>query len=193
MTTLILASSSPYRRQLLEKLGLPFQAVSPEVDETRQANETPSELVERLARLKARTVATSHPNALIIGSDQVAVYAGDVLGKPHTESAARSQLAQLSGHIVTFLTGLCVLNSTSGAEQAEVVVTPVEFRELTETEVFHYVAREQPLDCAGAFKSESLGIALFASIGGSDPNALVGLPLISLCRMLRTEGVAVLG
>ena len=193
VTTLILASSSPYRRKLLEKLGLPFHCVSPAVDETPKADETPFRLVERLAQLKAQAVAASHPDAIVIGSDQLAVCAGDVLGKPLSESRARTQLAQLSGRQVTFLTGLCVLNSATHSQQLEVVSTPVEFRDLTEMEIANYVTREQPLDCAGAFKSEGLGIALFKQIGGTDPNALVGLPLISVCRMLRAEGIDVLG
>jgi len=193
VTILILASSSQYRSRLLEKLGLPFQRVTPAVDESPETGETPVQLVERLAQLKAQAVAASHPNAVIIGSDQVAVCAANVLGKPLSEPRARAQLAQLSGQRVTFLTSLCVLNSASGNQQLEVVSTPVEFRELSEIEIANYVAREQPLDCAGAFKSEGLGIALFKTIGGSDPNALVGLPLISLCRMLRAEGIDVLG
>ncbi|MCZ6618025.1 MAG: Maf family protein [Gammaproteobacteria bacterium] len=193
MTMLILASSSPYRSRLFEKLGLPFQRVNPDVDESPLAGETPLQLVARLAQLKARAVAASHSTAVIVSSDQVAVCADDVLGKPLSEPRARAQLARLSGRYVTFLTSLCVLNSASGNRQLEVVTTPVEFRELTELEIANYVAREQPLDCAGAFKSEGLGIALFNSIGGNDPNALVGVPLISLCRMLRAEGIDVLG
>ena len=138
-------------------------------------------------------MAARFPQALVIGSDQVADCDGDILGKPGTEPRAREQLARLSGKRVRFLTGLCLLNAARGHSHVTVVETPVHFRKLSEEEIADYVAREQPVDCAGAFKSEGLGIALFREIGGSDPNALIGLPLIELCAMLRSEGVSVLG
>lgn len=188
---LILASTSRYRAALLERLGLPFATVAPEVDETPRPGEAPQDLVRRLAIAKARAGAQRCPGALVIGSDQLAALDDEVLGKPGTEARAREQLARLSGRSVTFLTGLCLLDSQQ--EQVEVVETPVRFRTLTEQQIADYVAREQPLDCAGAFKSEGLGIALFEALGGSDPNALIGLPLIALTTMLMNAGSPVLG
>ncbi|MGD8832022.1 MAG: Maf family protein [Pseudomonadales bacterium] len=190
---LILASTSPYRAALLERLGIPFDTVRPEVDETPAPGEAPADLVLRLARLKARAGGRTLTDALVIGSDQVAELDGVVLGKPGTAERARSQLSRLSGREVTFLTGLCLLDTRDGGEQAAVVQTPVHFRHLSAVEIADYVARENPLDCAGAFKSEGLGIALFESLGGPDPNALIGLPLIELCRMLARAGLPVLG
>ena len=196
MSQLVLASSSKYRAELLERLGIEFSTASPDVDETPLPGEAPRALVARLAEAKARAVAVYHPAALIIGSDQVAVHLADgtevVLGKPHTAQRARTQLQALSGQHVHFLTSLCLLNAAADKVQLRVVDTPVAFRKLTEREIERYVEREQPLDCAGAFKSEGLGIALFESIGGEDPNALIGLPLIELCTMLRAEGISVL-
>jgi MAF protein len=189
---LILASSSPYRAELLARLGLGFETRSPDIDETRLDGESPEGLVERLARSKAEAVAPALPGALVIGSDQVAVCGSDVLGKPGTAARARDQLALLSGRAVTFFTGLCLLDTVSGNIQTAVVPTRVQFRHLNAREIDTYVARERPLDCAGAFKSEGLGIALFDAIEGDDPNALIGLPLIKLCRMLRNAGVDVL-
>lgn len=194
---LILASTSPYRRALLEKLDLPFDQAAPDVDESPRPGEAPAALVGRLAAAKAHAVASAaaireRGHALIIGSDQVAVRDREILGKPGTEANAVAQLMSLAGRQVEFLTGLCVLNTRTGSEQSELVRTPVEFRRLSEIEIRDYVAREQPLDCAGAFKSEGLGIALFESIGGPDPNALIGLPLIALCRMLAAEGLPIL-
>jgi MAF protein len=189
---LILASTSPYRRALLERLGLPFRQHAPEIDEQPLADESPRELVSRLALAKASAGAAQHPDALIIGSDQVALLDAEILGKPGTAANAVAQLTRLSGREVLFLTGLCVLNTATGRHSLEVVETPVSFRRLDRAQIVDYVAREQPLDCAGAFKSEGLGIALFESIGGADPNALVGLPLIALCGMLAAEGLPVL-
>lgn len=189
---LILASTSTYRATLLERLGLPFRTVRPEVDEARLPGESPGELVARLSRLKAEAGAAGVRAALVIGSDQVAVLGSDVLGKPGSEARARAQLARLSGNRVTFLTGLCLVDADSGAQQLTVVETPVRFRSLSPAQIADYVVREQPLDCAGAFKSEGLGIALFESLGGSDPNALIGLPLIELCTMLERAGLPVL-
>ncbi len=190
---LILASTSAYRRALLDRLGLPFEAIAPEVDETPMPDETPEALVSRLSRAKSAAVAAAASDALVIGSDQLAVVEGEILGKPGTEARARAQLARLSGREVTFLTGLCVTNTVDGSERFELVTTPVTFRNLSEHQIADYVAREQPLDCAGAFKSEGLGIALFERLGGDDPNALIGLPLIALCTLLAQAGMPVLG
>lgn len=191
--TLILASTSRYRAALLGKLGLPFSAQAPEVDETPLPAESADRLVRRLAEAKARAVGATSGPALVIGSDQVAVCNGRILGKPGTEARAREQLSELSGHEVFFLTGLFLLDTTTGDGQIAVDTTRVVFRQLSATEIANYVAREQPVDCAGAFKSEGLGIALFEAIEGKDPNALIGLPLIDLCGMLRNAGVSVLG
>lgn len=192
MRELILASSSRYRADLLRRLGLPFAAYAPDIDESATPGERPRDLVERLARQKAAAVAQAHRNALIIGSDQVAVLGERILGKPGTAARAREQLGLLSGRSVTFLTSLCLLDAASGTAQAAVIPANVRLRQLSAAEIADYVAREQPLDCAGAFKSEGLGIALFEAIEGTDPNALIGLPLIALCSMLRQAGVAVL-
>ena len=189
---LILASGSRYRAELLERLGIPFRKVAPAVDESALPNEAPEVLVRRLATAKAEKVASSNPKALVIGSDQLAVCNDLVLGKPGTEANARAQLAALSGQTVCFQTGLCLINSATGHANVAVVETPVTFRSLEPREIADYVARELPLDCAGAFKSEGLGIALFRAIGGSDPNALIGLPLIELCSMFASEGLHVL-
>lgn len=192
MRTLILASSSRYRAQLLTRLGLPFDTRAPDVDETARAGERAEDLVVRLSIAKARAVARAHPEALVIGSDQVAVCDSRILGKPGTESRAREQLARLSGRSVEFLTGLCLFDAGRAREWTLMVPTRVRFRTLSTREIGRYVATEQPLDCAGAFKSEGLGVALFEAIEGSDPSALIGLPLIALCRMLREAGIDVL-
>lgn len=193
MRDLILASSSRYRATLLARLGLPFRTQAPDIDESRHADESAAALVRRLAAGKADAVAAAHPAALIIGSDQVAVLGSDILGKPGDPERAIEQLTRLSGQTVAFLTGLCLLDAETAQRQLAVVPTYVRFRELSLQEIRDYVAREEPLDCAGAFKSEGLGIALFEAIEGTDPNALIGLPLIELCRMLRNVGVKVLG
>ncbi|MEZ5560738.1 MAG: nucleoside triphosphate pyrophosphatase [Pseudomonadales bacterium] len=192
MAKLILASSSRYRAELLSRLGVPFTAVRPDVDESPLPDESPEALVARLAERKARTVAAVHPDALIIGSDQVAVCRGEVLGKPGSPDRAREQLRVLSGQTVRFLTSLCLLDGRDGRLQLDVNTTRVRFRQLTAAEIANYVAREQPIDCAGAFKSEALGVALLDAIEGDDPNALIGLPLIRLCAMLREAGCDVL-
>ena len=189
---LVLASTSPFRRSLLEKLQLPFEVDAPEVDETPHAGESPAQLVERLAVAKARAVAERHEDALVIGSDQVAVIDDEILGKPGGHERAVAQLRRASGRTVRFLTGLCLVNSTSGNCQSEVVPFDVVFRELTETQISHYLEREQPYHCAGSFKSEGLGIALFERLVGDDPNTLIGLPLIRLVRMLEAEGMNVI-
>ncbi|MFP4272903.1 MAG: Maf family protein [Halothiobacillaceae bacterium] len=185
---LILASSSPYRRALLDRLGLPFECVKPEVDEAARPGETPEQLVLRLARAKAEAVAGSRPGSLVIGSDQVAVLGDRVLGKPGGETAARRQLAAASGQVVRFLTGLCLV-AADGSTESAMVPYSVRFRSLNEAQINAYLDREQPFDCAGSFKSEGLGVALFESMEGEDPTALVGLPLIRLCSMLRAAGL----
>ncbi|WP_284973862.1 Maf family protein [Atlantibacter hermannii] len=189
MTQLVLASTSPYRQSLLEKLGIPFIAAAPDADETPLIDEDARHLVLRLAQQKAQSLANRYPNHLIIGSDQVCVLDGKITGKPLTEENARLQLTQASGHIVTFYTGLAVFNSANGQLQTECEPFDVHFRPLTQAEIAHYVEKESPLYCAGSFKSEGLGITLFERLNGRDPNTLVGLPLIALCQMLRNEGV----
>lgn len=186
---LVLGSTSPFRRELLQRLGVAFETASPDVDEQRLADESADSLVQRLARAKARAVAQAHPAALIIGSDQVAVLDGEILGKPGTRERAIAQLRAASGRTVQFLTGLCLLNSASGRAQVQVVPYTVHFRELDDERIARYVDLEQPLNCAGSFKSEGLGVTLFASMEGSDPSALIGLPLITLVTMLSREGV----
>ncbi len=187
MPNLILASTSPYRRVLLEKLGVTFECAAPNVDESPQPCESPRHLVVRLAQEKAKSLAARFPDHLIIGSDQVCVLDGIITGKPHTEENARQQLLKARGSIVTFYTGLALYNSSTGHLQTECEPFDVHFRHLSEQEIDDYVRKERPLNCAGSFKSEGLGIALFERLDGRDPNALVGLPLIALCQMLRRE------
>lgn len=186
---LVLASSSIYRRELLTKFGISFVTDSPNIDELRLPNEQPTDLVKRLAIEKARALRQKYPHHLIIGSDQVAVCRNTVLGKPHTRSNAIAQLEKSSGETVTFLTGLCLLNSATGEYQAVVEPFNVEFRHLSRAEIERYVDQEQPFNCAGSFKSEGFGITLFARLSGDDPNSLVGLPLIRLAEMLRGHGL----
>ncbi len=192
MPQLVLASTSPFRKQLLEKLKLEFTTDSPDIDESRLVGETPEALVARLAEQKAVAVAERHPNSLIIGSDQVAVNDGEILGKPGNHDKAVAQLQSTSGQRVTFLTGLCLYNSATGDSQLEVVPFGVVFRELSESQIENYLNAEQPYNCAGSFKSEAMGIALFERLEGEDPNTLIGLPLIRLVRMLEAEGVRVI-
>lgn len=187
---LVLGSTSPFRRELLQRLGVAFDTAAPDVDESRLPDESAEHLVRRLAEAKARAVAGSRPDALIIGSDQVAVLNDRILGKPGSRERALEQLRAASGRTVRFLTGLCLLNSATGQAQIEVVPYAVTFRELDETRIARYVDREQPFNCAGSFKSEGLGITLFAGMEGSDPSALIGLPLITLVSMLAREGVS---
>jgi septum formation protein len=188
---LILASTSPYRRELLSRLKLPFSVTSPEVDETPLPGETPEQTAYRLAIAKAKAVAAQHPDALIIGSDQVATLDGMQLGKPHTHENATRQLRTMRGKTVTFHTALCLHNSRSGNNQARVVPFMVQFRDLSDDEIERYLAKEQPYNCAGSAKAEGLGIALIEKMTGDDPNALIGLPLIALVEMLKNEGVSV--
>ncbi|WP_127477375.1 Maf family protein [Sulfurivermis fontis] len=189
---LILASTSPYRRELLGRLGLAFDTAAPNTDETRLPGETPKQLVRRLAEAKARAVAKEFPQALIIGSDQVAVLGDRILGKPGDHATAVQQLTAACGRRVTFLTGLCLYNSGNDHCQVDVVPYTVEFRTLNAVQIENYLKREQPYNCAGSFKSEGLGISLFRRMEGEDPNALIGLPLIRLIDMLTAEGVNVL-
>lgn len=192
MQQLVLGSTSPFRRQLLAKLGLPFDTAAPETDESPLPGESPEQLVARLAEAKARAVASHYPGALIIGSDQVAVNSGEILGKPHTHEKAMAQLRSASGRDVRFLTGLCLYNAATNHAQVEVVPFDVVFRELSEEMIDNYLKAEQPYNCAGSFKSEAMGIALFERLEGEDPNTLIGLPLIRLVRMLEKEGVRVI-
>lgn len=189
MLPLLLASSSPYRRELLQRLRLPFTWASPDIDEKRNAEEPATELVRRLARQKAGALANSHPQHLIIGSDQVAVLGEQILGKPHTFERACEQLLAASGQQVTFLTGLALLNSSTGQCQVDCIPFTVTLRELDHERVERYVQAEQPLDCAGSFKAEGLGVTLFQSTHGCDATSLIGLPLIRLVDMLHAEGV----
>ncbi|WP_249978753.1 Maf family protein [Vreelandella olivaria] len=190
---LVLASSSRFRKTLLDRLQLPYQCYSPDIDETPLPGESPNALVHRLALSKANAVATRFPNHCIIGSDQIALFEGDILGKPHTVERARANLARFSGRQVTFLTGLALVDTRHQRHQVHIETFDVLFRTLTEREIERYVALEQPLDSAGSFRMEGLGIALFEKLEGRDPNALIGLPLIALCDMLRQVGMNPLG
>jgi MAF protein len=192
MLPLILGSSSPFRAELLSKLALPFETASPDIDESALDDETAPQLVLRLAEAKARAVAILHPKALIIGSDQVAVCNGNILGKPGDYETAVKQLQAASGKTVFFLTGLALYNSESDSIQSVVDPFAVHFRELNIAQIDGYLRQEQPYQCAGSFKSEGLGISLFEALQGDDPNSLVGLPLIQLIKMLEHEGIDVL-
>ena len=185
---LILASSSVHRKSLLERLRLPFSCHPPDIDESIRADETAPALVERLAREKALTIAKLHADALVIGSDEVAVTGGQILTKPAEHADAWRQLKIMSGQVVEFLTCVCLVNSRSGRQQHDTVTVEVQFRELTDTEIERYLGLDKPYDCAGSFKSEAAGITLVRRISGDDNTALLGLPLISLQGMLRNEG-----
>lgn len=187
---LVLASSSAYRRQLLERFGIPFEVARPDIDETELADETPQQTAERLALAKAHAVARRFPGALIIGSDQVAHMGQRRYGKPGSVARAIAQLSEMSGKTVIFHTALCLLNTVTGIAQQRAIPTEVRFRTLSVDEIERYVARELPLDCAGSAKAEGLGITLLDALSGDDPNALIGLPLIALAGMLRNEGIA---
>jgi septum formation protein len=189
---LILASSSPFRRELLSRLMLPFEVVVPDIDETARPGESPQALVERLAISKARAVAEKHGDALVIGSDQVAVHGNEIVGKPHTHERAVAQIRAASGRSVTLYTGLALVNAVTGHVQSEVVPFRVVFRMLTEAQIENYLRKEQPYHCAGSVKSEGLGVALLERFEGDDPATLIGLPLIRLVRMLENEDVAVI-
>ena len=189
---LVLASTSPYRRALLEKLRLPFKCVSPDADERPVSGETVEQMVVRLAQLKATSVAADHPDALIIGSDQSAELNGTILSKPGNRENARRQLQASSGQTITFHTGLCLLNTASGAMQSLCEPYSVVFRDLDDGFIDRYLDAEQPYDSVGSFRSEGLGISLFERFEGDDPNTLIGLPLIRLQQMLRAEGIDIL-
>ena len=188
MTELILASSSVQRRALLERLRIPFRCHPPEIDETAGADETPTALVERLAPAKALAVARLFPDALVIGSDEVAALDGRILTKPADHADAVRQLEFMSGRRVAFLTGVCLINGATGRRQLETVSVQVHFRQLTQAGIRRYLERDQPYDCAGSFKSEAGGITLVHGISSDDDTALLGLPLITLQKMLRNEG-----
>ena len=194
--TLVLGSTSRYRRELLERLHIPFDVESPEVDETPHSGESPRALALRLALAKARAVAQRHPQAVVIGSDQVADLHGDPLGKPGTHERAVEQSRRMRGQTVVFQTAIAVVCAATGFEQVDLAAVSVQFRSLEDglddNEIEHYLRTEQPYDCAGAAKSEGLGIALLRQIDNDDPTALVGLPLIRTCRMIRAAGVRLL-
>jgi septum formation protein len=185
---LVLASTSPFRKELLQRLGIPFETAAPDVDESALADETPAALVRRLSEAKARAIGKLR-QGLIIGSDQVATTGNDILGKPGTHPRAIEQLQYLSGRLVTFHTGLCLLNSATNEAQVDVIPFKVQFRQLDEEQIERYLQADQPYNCAGSFKSEGLGITLFERMDGDDPSALVGLPLIRLTSMLAAAGV----
>lgn len=189
MRQLVLASTSPFRRELLDRLRLPFEVDAPNVDERQRHGEAPRTLVQRLAEAKARAVAPKFPGALIIGSDQVACIAGEILGKPGSRERAVAQLRQASGKEVIFETGLCLFDAEH--DRAEVCCESyrVQFRSLSDAEISGYIDLEQPLNCAGSFKSEGLGVALFERMDGADPTSLIGLPLLRLLGLLRAAGV----
>ncbi|WP_258806909.1 nucleoside triphosphate pyrophosphatase [Pseudidiomarina sp. CB1] len=189
MTKLVLASTSPYRRTLLEKVVPEFICAAPHTDESAHENETALELVERLAIAKAKALAEQYPSHFLIGSDQVAVVDGTILGKPGNADNAIQQLTAARGKVVTFYTGLAVYDSAKQRLQSCVEPFEVHFRDLTDAEIRGYVALEQPFNCAGSFKSEGLGISLFERLHGDDPNSLIGLPLIKLLAMLREWGM----
>ena len=186
---LILASTSRYRRELLTRLRVPFEVESPGVDETPRPGETPAELAQRLALEKARAVAARHPNAAVIGSDQVADLHGEPLGKPGTHERAVAQLRRMSGQRVVFQTAVAVVRAHTGFARTLLAPVTVTFRTLCDEEIEHYLRTEQPYDCAGSAKSEALGIALLAAVESDDPTALVGLPLIRTCELLRGAGL----
>ncbi len=192
MTRLVLGSSSPFRKALLEKLDLSFDCDSPDIDETPLKNESPKDMVVRLAKLKAQAIAVRHPQSIIIASDQCATLDGNIIGKPGDHAGAVEQLTNASGRAVTFYTSLCVYNA--GTNQFEECIEPfyVYFRELSQEQIENYLNKEQPYNCAGSFKSEGLGISLFERLEGNDPNTLIGLPLIQLIKMLERFHVKVI-
>lgn len=194
MTTprLVLASTSIYRQSLLQKLGLAFECCNPEIDETPLPDETAQALVLRLAKAKALAGSKQFPDGLIIGSDQVAVIDGQIIGKPYTAENAINQLSMASGKNITFYTGLALHNGVSGEINAQIEPFTVHFKVLSQAQIAGYVAKEEPYYCAGSFKSEGLGIALFNRLEGRDPNSLIGLPLILLIDMLLAQGIDVL-
>jgi septum formation protein len=189
---IILASTSVYRRQLLERLRLPFTVIASHVDEAALPGEPPEALARRLALAKAQAVAALHPDCLVIGSDQVADLEGEALGKPGTHARAVAQLQRMRGQTVIFQTAVAVVCQATGFARTELAAVKVRFRDLTDDQIEHYLLAEQPYDCAGSAKSEGFGIALLARIDNDDPTALVGLPLIRTCHLLEAAGLAVL-
>ena len=189
---LVLASTSPFRRDLLSRLGIPFTTANPQVDESSLPGESPEDLALRLSEAKARSIAPLYPEALIIGSDQVAILEGQIFGKPGTHDKAVRQLQTMRGKTVNFFTGLCLFDAKAERTQVRGVSTLVTLRHLSDTEIESYLRKEQPYNCAGSAKSEGLGIAIIRRMQGDDPNALIGLPLISLCDLLAEAGVSVL-
>ena len=189
---LVLGSTSRYRRELMQRLCIPFDVAAPDVDETPQDGESPHDLACRLALAKARAVAALHPDAVVIGSDQVADLGGEPLGKPGTHERAVAQLRRMRGRTVVFQTAVAVVCQDTGFAQTDLAAVRVVFRNLSDAEIETYLRTEQPYDCAGSAKSEGLGIALLESINNDDPTALVGLPLIRTCRMLRAAGLPIL-
>ncbi len=189
---LLLASSSIYRKELLSRLGLPFETASPDIDETPRPGESAAQTSLRLAEAKARELASRHPDHLIIGSDQVALLDGIQLGKPGTHERAVDQLQIMRGRSIEFHTALCLLNAQTGAAQTAVDITTVTMRDYTDSEIEAYLLREQPYHCAGSAKTEGLGVALIAAIENRDPTAIIGLPLIELTTMLKNEGIVLL-
>ncbi len=189
---IILASSSPFRKELLDRLHLKYDCISPDVDETVIDDETPDEYVRRLAKLKAQTIADMHPDSIVIGSDQCAVIKGEILGKPGNFDNALAQLKAAQGKTTVFHTGLCVLHHKSRFCDVDNVLYHVSFRNLSDKQITHYLKTEEPYNCAGSFKSEAYGISLFSSMVGDDPSALMGLPLIRLISMLEDAGVEVI-
>jgi septum formation protein len=192
MPKLILASSSHYRKALLQRLGIPFETIAPFIDESRLDDETPAQLVKRLARLKAEAAGMDIPDALIIGSDQCAVIDGHLIGKPGNFERAFLQLKKACGNVVEFHTGLCLLDTSCNRYQLDEITFRVHLRDLSDEQLKRYLNREKPFDCAGSFKAEGLGIALFTRMEGDDPNALVGLPMIRLVSMLEQAGMSVI-
>ena len=189
-TQLILGSTSPFRKELLQRFNIPFITATPNIDETPLDQESPTDYVNRLSLEKARAVAQQHPNALIIGSDQCSVLKGSIRGKPGNHYNATQQLRESSGERVSFLTGLCLYDSQTQCYQLDIVPFYVDFRKLNDAEIEAYLKAEQPYACAGSFKSEGLGVTLFKRLQGDDPTALIGLPLIRLAEMLREKGIA---
>lgn len=192
MKTLVLGSTSPFRKTLLDKLNIPFKTAKPNIDETPLPNETSLQLVERLAIEKAQAVSHEFPDALIIGSDQVAVCDNEILGKPHTHENAVKQLSKFSGKAVCFYTGLAVFDSKNNKVFSVIEPFKVHFKHLSDAEINNYLYSEEPYNCAGSFKSEGLGICLFEKLEGDDPNSLIGLPLIKLVGLLKQHGLDVL-
>lgn len=192
MRQLVLASSSRYRKALLARLGVPFETAAPDIDETPRAGESPQALVERLSIAKARAVAPRYPDALVIGSDQVAVHGSDIVGKPGTLENARAQLRAAAGRRVTLYTGLALLDARDGDVQYALVPYSVHLRALTPQQIDNYLIKDQPFDCAGSVRAEGLGIAVIERFEGDDPNALIGLPLVQLTRMLEQRGLSLI-